>query len=117
MATLITIADGIVMGLLCRRFAAAHSFSTVADIMLGITGAFAGRSLVDVLTRIGVNAGSYSWVFALCGAALLPWTFHRFGRRQAQNPKGPSVSRQDSLVSKKIAKSQMDSTKTRARAA
>ena len=87
MATLITIAVGSSVGLVCRRFAAAHPLGAFTDMLLGITGAFAGRWFVDVLRQIGVNFESYSWTLVLCGACFaavgLPWlsgfrvhTFH-----------------------------------------
>ena len=81
MATLITIAVGSSIGLVCRRFAAAHPFGAFTDVLLGITGAFAARWFVDVLRQIGVDFESYSWMFVLCGAALPPLGFHGFYRQ------------------------------------
>jgi uncharacterized membrane protein YeaQ/YmgE (transglycosylase-associated protein family) len=105
-----TIAAGIVVGLLYKRFAAAHPFGAVADMLLGITGAFAARWFMDVL-RVGMNAESYSWIFVLAGAALPPWSFHGFRRRhnRIQQLQRLSVSRQDSQVSQPIADPQADS--------
>ena len=119
MATWMTIVTGIVVGLLCRRFAAAHPSGAVTDMLLGITGSFAGRSLLDILTRIGVNAESCSWIFVLCGAALLPLSFHGFRRRhdQIQRSKQARISRQGSMVSQQMPGPQAYSTKTRAPAA
>jgi len=117
-ATWITIAVGMVVGLVYRRFAAAHPFGALTDMMLGVTGAFAVRWLVDVLRQIGVSSEPYSWVFLLCGAALLPWSF-RFHRRQSQRHRSThaSVLPQDWPPCRKTASSQPDSSKTRAPAA
>jgi len=116
-ATWITIAIGMVVGLLYRRFAAAHPFGALTDMMLGITGAFAVRWLVDVLHQIGVNFELYSWVFVLCGAALLPWCFRGFHRRQRRRSTHAHVWRRDSAQYPTPASPQTDSSKTRAPAA
>jgi len=80
MSTWITIAAGIVVGLLWRRIGATYPFGTLADILLGITGAFAGGWLSDVLRQIGVNSQSYNWLLVLCGAGLVPWSFRGLRR-------------------------------------
>src|SRR5262249_10482242 len=106
--------------LLCRRLAASDPFGALTDILLGITGAFAARWFMDVLRQIGGNFESDSWVFILCGAALLPWGFHSFYRRQDRfdQSQRSRVSRQDSQLSRqKMAGPQADSRKTRAPAA
>jgi len=118
-ATWITIAVGMVVGLVYRRLATAHPFGALTDMMLGVTGAFAIRWLVDVLRQIGVNSEPYSWVFVLCGAALLPWSFQGFHRRQSQRHRSTDVNvlRQDSPPCRKTASPQPDSGKTPAPAA
>ena len=78
MDTWITVIVGAVIGISVRRFSATHTFGGIADMLLGITGAFVARWLLDVLSEFGVGTGSYDIVFILCGAALLPWCFHRF---------------------------------------
>ena len=114
MATWITIATGIVVGLLCRRFSAAHPPGTFTDILLGITGAFAARWFLDVLQLIGANLESYRWVFVLCGAALVPWSFHRLRRwEQIHHPQYQSKTRKVVTDSSR----QADPRKTRAPAA
>ena len=97
METWITIAVGIVTGLLWRRFATAHPYDTLADMLLGITGAFAARWFIDALRHLGINLESYGWVLVLAGAALLPWSVRGFYRRQRQiHQSRTSVSQQDS---------------------
>ena len=115
MAPWITIAEGIIVGLLWRRVAASHPLGVVTDVLLSLCGAFAGRLLVDVLSRIGVNVESYGWAFVLCGAVLLSWTFHGFGspHNQIRKPHHTSVSELVAPISKPETGSQEDSTKAR----
>jgi hypothetical protein len=79
-------------------------------MLLGIIGAFAGVWFTDVLRQMGVNFDSYSWMFVLCGAALLPLSFHGFyGHGWLQRP---WVSRQDSQeFREKMASQKVDSRK------
>jgi len=94
--TWITIAAGILAGLLWRRFATAHPYDALADMLLGITGAFAARWFIDVLRHLGMNRESYGWVLVLAGAALLPWSARSFYRRQHQiHQSRASVSQQE----------------------
>ena len=113
MATWITIALGIAVGLLCRRFAAGQTFGALTDVLLAITGAFAVRWLIDVLRQIGRNPEPYSWILVLCGAVLLRWVFYSIHRRNSQihRSEGSSVSRQDSEPFQPMAKPQADSRK------
>jgi uncharacterized membrane protein YeaQ/YmgE (transglycosylase-associated protein family) len=73
-----TVIVGAVIGISWRRFSATHMFGGITDMLLGITGAFAARCLLDVFSLFGVASSSYDIVFILWGAGLLPWCFHRF---------------------------------------
>ena len=86
-----------------------RSLGTIADLLLGITGAFAARWFIDVFRQIGLNVQSYSWVFVLCGAALPRWGFRRLRRRiQIHQSRW---SRRDSQASRQVASSQANPEK------
>jgi uncharacterized membrane protein YeaQ/YmgE (transglycosylase-associated protein family) len=116
--TWITIAIGIVAGLLWRRFAATHLFGAFTHALLGITGAFAGCWLMDILRQTGLNFGRSEWLFVACGAVLLLWIFYGFQRRSDHiHELRPSGSpRQEQAPAKKEA-SHSDSNETRRSAA
>jgi uncharacterized membrane protein YeaQ/YmgE (transglycosylase-associated protein family) len=83
---LITITIGIVVGLLCRRYAVTRPAGAVSDALVGITGAFAARWFMDTLRLTGLNFGSYNWIFVVEGAVLLLWCVHGFRRRSIPIP-------------------------------
>lgn len=111
----VTIAIGSAVGLAWRRFAASRQGGGIGVILLGITGAFAARWLLDVLLQLGVDSMPYSIIFVVCGAGVLPWCFYGFGSITNQTRKShpPSLARQSSQSTGE----QSDSSETPARAA
>jgi len=103
------------VGLLWKRFTATERAGTFTNMLLGTTGAFAARWLVDVLGHFGMNDQPFSVVFAICGSSLLLWGFHGFIRkeRQIRRPEAIAVPSPDPQTSE----SDPDSRNTTARAA
>jgi len=103
------------VGLLWKRFTATERAGTFTDMLLGTTGAFAARWLVDVLGHFGVNDQHFSVVLAICGSSLLLWCFHGFTRkeRQIRRPEATAVPSPDPRTTE----SDPDSRSTTARAA
>jgi len=87
--SLIIVIVGAVIGISVKRSSATHTFGGTTDMLLGITGAFVARWLLDVFSEFGVGTGSYDIVFILCGAALLPWCFHRFLKTRSHSADPP----------------------------
>jgi uncharacterized membrane protein YeaQ/YmgE (transglycosylase-associated protein family) len=83
---------GVVFGLLIRYGMNGRAYGTVADVLFGITGAFAGLWLVETM-----GPSDTSWYYrllsAMLGAAVLPALAHIFHRRplfrRALDPSSP----------------------------
>ena len=78
MAIWFTILIGSIIGALWGDFPSPRSSRLSGNIMLGITGAFSARWLVDLLSQLGLRAARYEIIVTLFCAALLPWCFHGF---------------------------------------
>jgi uncharacterized membrane protein YeaQ/YmgE (transglycosylase-associated protein family) len=114
-AAWITVVIGSVVGFLWRRLVLAHRDGGFTDMLLGITGAFGATWLLDLLRQYGVNTGPYTFVFVVCGAGLLPWSFSGFERREHKNRPRPHLTAP--RAHSPIAESESDSAATRTPAA
>ena len=110
-----TIVIGAVAGILWKRFSTEHRSDALTDMLLGITGAFGARWLLDVLGEASPNSRSLNVVLTLTGAGLLLWCFNGFNRKPRQFPQArPSVI---STPGPPNPKSSSDSPNSSARAA
>lgn len=115
MNTWSTIVIGVVVGILWKRFSAEHRSGTFTDMLLGITGGFAARWLLDVLGEASLNSRSLGVVATLTGAGLLLWCFNGLDRKPRRFPQArPSVI---STPGSPIPKSSSDSPNSSVRAA
>ena len=90
----VTITIGSAVGFLWKRLVITNRASGFSNILLGITGAFAARWLVDVFLQFGLSFDTYGIVVVICGAALVLWSFDglRTYIRNRQSPLDPSES-------------------------
>jgi uncharacterized membrane protein YeaQ/YmgE (transglycosylase-associated protein family) len=72
---------GIIVGLLTRKIISGKAYGTVADMLLGITGAFASGWLTDTLAFSRAIAWNNRLLFAIWGAAALPAVAHFLAKR------------------------------------
>jgi uncharacterized membrane protein YeaQ/YmgE (transglycosylase-associated protein family) len=83
LSTSITVGLGVFAGLLVRRLTNSPAFGTFADMLLGITGAFAARVLTDlVLQTHSFPAAAAPLV--LGSAVALPAAIHMVTVRQQE---------------------------------
>jgi uncharacterized membrane protein YeaQ/YmgE (transglycosylase-associated protein family) len=108
----ITLTIGAVIGIAWRRVANSHTFGFVSDMLLGITGAFGARWMLDILSQIGVYTGRYDIVFILIGAGLIPWCYHGVMERRSHRSKKDASPENDASLNVDVG-----SPKTRAPAA
>ena len=74
---------GILTGLVTRNIVGGKALGTVADALLGITGAFAVDWILRVVPHTTAMSWSNSTLFTIWGAAALPLLVHFFARRQS----------------------------------
>jgi uncharacterized membrane protein YeaQ/YmgE (transglycosylase-associated protein family) len=78
---------GIVVGLLTRKIISGKAYGTVADMLLGITGAFASAWMTEALVSYRTIAWENRLLFAIWGAAALPALAHFLAKRHpSANP-------------------------------
>jgi len=93
----ITVGLGVFAGLLVRRLTSSPAFGTLADVLLGVTGAFAARVLTDLVFR--TNSLSVAAVPLVMGsAAALPAWIHVETERRKEDA---SARRMATLQSRK----------------
>jgi uncharacterized membrane protein YeaQ/YmgE (transglycosylase-associated protein family) len=71
---------GLSVGLLTRQIIGGKAYGTVADMLLGITGAFASAWLTETLTSGRPIAWNDRLLFAIWGAAALTALAHFYAR-------------------------------------
>jgi len=74
---------GIIVGLLTRNIMSGKAYGTVADMLLGITGAFASARLTEILASSRAVAWNNKLLFATWGAAALPALAHFLANHRA----------------------------------
>jgi len=67
---------GVIVGLLTRKIISGKACGAVADMLLGITGAFASAWLRETLAPFSAIAWNTRLLFAIWGAAALPALAH-----------------------------------------
>lgn len=78
---------GIIVGLLTRKIISGKAYGTVADMLLGITGAFASAWMTEALVSYRTIAWENRLLFAIWGAAALPALAHFLAKRHpSPNP-------------------------------
>jgi uncharacterized membrane protein YeaQ/YmgE (transglycosylase-associated protein family) len=86
--------SGIVVGLLTRKIVGGKAYGTVADMLLGITGAFGSARLLEALDPGNDSDWSAHALLAIWGAALLPAVAHFLCRRFPHVNRGLASSSQ-----------------------
>ena len=80
LSAFITVGMGMLAGLLVHRLTTSPAFGTFADVLFGVTGAFAARVLTDlVLQTDSLSLAAVPWV--LGSAAALPAGIHMAMKR------------------------------------
>lgn len=73
---------GIFVGLAARNIVGGKAYGTVADALLGITGAFAADWILRVLNHATMSWSDFT-LLTIWGAAALPLLAHFLARRHA----------------------------------
>ena len=76
----VTVLIGVMVGLAIHKIVASPALGTVSDTLLGITGAFAGRCVLEAFWGFHSQHASY-YLFVALGAAAFPWAANIVGDR------------------------------------
>jgi uncharacterized membrane protein YeaQ/YmgE (transglycosylase-associated protein family) len=64
---------GMLVGLVTRKIMSERAYGAIADMLLGMTGAFASSWLIENLARSTIVAWNVRLLFVIWGAAALPF--------------------------------------------
>jgi uncharacterized membrane protein YeaQ/YmgE (transglycosylase-associated protein family) len=91
--SMLLLLTGIIVGLLTRKIMSGKAYGRVADTLLGVTGAFASRFLMENLASSTTLAWNDSLLFAIWGAAALPALAHFLAKRHPSASSPPYYAR------------------------
>lgn len=78
----VALLTGAVVGLMIREIMSSKAYGTIADMLLGITGAFASQWLMENLASSSAIPWNYRLLSSVWGAATLPILAHVFSNRR-----------------------------------
>ena len=85
---------GLMVGLLVRKIAEGHAYGAVTDMLLGISGAFGTKWLIEQIGDWTSAPGSDKLLFVIWGSAALPALAHLYTKRH-QSPKPHHLRRHE----------------------
>jgi uncharacterized membrane protein YeaQ/YmgE (transglycosylase-associated protein family) len=81
---------GLTVSLVVRRIVDGNAYGTVADMLLGISGALAMKWLIETMGDWNGIASTYRLLFIIWGAAALPTLAHLYAKRHSIPKRGHS---------------------------